>query len=261
MWPSSANNQGHDKIKQKKRGLLMEVQFTGTGAVRSNNLSASALINKEILIDVPNGIIKAMRNKELDPKGINICLITHLHGDHYFDTPFLLMENGINYSRKKPLHILGPKNIEKYIRDLFILANKGLYNKVFSNAMPCFIDVSREIGKEIKLLDYRIEPLLVEHGTIEAYGFLIHYKDKTIGYSGDTRLCESVEKIVKRSDIAILDMSFKEKREDHMGHQDIEYLIQKYPDKKLFATHLSDESRRKPPRNIAIPKDFEKIVL
>ena len=70
----------------------MEVKLIGTGGIFSPFNSACALINKHILVDIPNGSLKEMRKNNINIKDIDCIFVTHLHGDHYFDIPFLLLE-------------------------------------------------------------------------------------------------------------------------------------------------------------------------
>jgi len=55
------------------------------GVVLSNSFSACALLNRELMIDIPNGAIKRMRKQGIDIGNIDICLITDLHGDDLTD--------------------------------------------------------------------------------------------------------------------------------------------------------------------------------
>ena len=70
----------------------MKIELVGTGSIGAKQLSASTLINDEILVDVPNGIIKRLKQTGHDILKIKVILITHLHGDHFLDIPFFMLE-------------------------------------------------------------------------------------------------------------------------------------------------------------------------
>ena len=70
----------------------MEIRLVGTGSIGAVQSSASTLVNKKILIDMPNGIVKRLKQFGENVLNIDIVLITHLHGDHYFDIPFFILE-------------------------------------------------------------------------------------------------------------------------------------------------------------------------
>ena len=87
----------------------MKLEMIGTGSIWSSSNSACTLINESILVDIPNGVCKALIKSGHDLNKINCCIITHLHGDHYFDIPFLLkfLEN---QGRETPFKIIGKWN-------------------------------------------------------------------------------------------------------------------------------------------------------
>ena len=68
----------------------MNIKFIGTGgAFFASSNNASYLIDEKILVDLPNGGCRAMTKMDIDISKIDHILITHFHGDHYFDIPFI----------------------------------------------------------------------------------------------------------------------------------------------------------------------------
>lgn len=58
----------------------MEIKLIGTGSIGALQSSACALINKEILIDMPNGSVKRIKQLGENVLDIKVLIITHLHG-------------------------------------------------------------------------------------------------------------------------------------------------------------------------------------
>ena len=73
----------------------MKLKVIGSGNIFSKQNSASYLIDDKILIDVPNGTCKTLKNIGIEPSKIDNILITHFHGDHFFDMPFVLTNQKI----------------------------------------------------------------------------------------------------------------------------------------------------------------------
>ncbi|MEQ6124722.1 ribonuclease Z [Pseudotenacibaculum sp. MALMAid0570] len=71
--------------------------------------------SRHFLIDCGEGTQRQMRKYKVGFSKINHIFISHLHGDHFFGLIGLISTFGI-LSREKPLHIYGPKGIEKLIR-------------------------------------------------------------------------------------------------------------------------------------------------
>ncbi|MEU8321856.1 hypothetical protein AB0C33_26190 [Nonomuraea sp. NPDC048881] len=94
----------------------MRLHFIGTGSIFTDRMSASALIDGTLLVDTPNGSVKAMRRGAIDLTAIDLCLITHLHADHFFDIIFLLREQGLLRERDRELVLLGPAGLEERVR-------------------------------------------------------------------------------------------------------------------------------------------------
>ena len=74
----------------------MKVELIGTGCIGTKQNSASSIVNKKILIDVPNGICRTLRNLDKPLEYIQTVIITHYHGDHIFDLPFLILQKVIS---------------------------------------------------------------------------------------------------------------------------------------------------------------------
>ena len=72
----------------------MKLQIVGNGGIWNKEASASYLIDDHILVDIPNGCCKALAKIDAKISLINHVLITHFHGDHYFDIPFYFLKTG-----------------------------------------------------------------------------------------------------------------------------------------------------------------------
>lgn len=78
----------------------MKVKLIGTGAIYTKYNSACTLLNDDLIVDAPNGTLKQLLKMGLDPAIINTIVITHMHGDHTADIPFLL-KYIFNYIKRK----------------------------------------------------------------------------------------------------------------------------------------------------------------
>ncbi|HRO74918.1 MAG TPA: ribonuclease Z [Crocinitomicaceae bacterium] len=71
--------------------------------------------NRHILIDCAEGTQMLLRQHKISLQHIDIVLISHLHGDHYFGLVGLISTMDL-LGREKKLTIYAPKNLEKIIR-------------------------------------------------------------------------------------------------------------------------------------------------
>ena len=237
----------------------MKVTLTGTGSLYSKYNSASTLINDNLMIDMPNGIMKELLKRDFDLTKIKTILITHFHGDHMADIPFFLEYIYFLRKEKYKLNIIGPVGIKNKIIELFRAYNFATveeFNKDFNLNIVEFIDNTIEINS------YKFESYNVLHGKqTNALGYVINDK---LGITGDTSLCESVEKIFERSSLVISDTSLIKGNNSHLGIDNIEYLISKY-NTNVIATHLNEETRKTIVENkftrIKVVEDFFQINL
>jgi ribonuclease BN (tRNA processing enzyme) len=241
----------------------MVVTMIGTGSILTARLSACVLIDGRILIDAPNGAMKQIRRLVKDVSKIDICLITHFHGDHYFDLPFLLMEHGLLQERARPLHIVGPVGIGSRMRQLYDLAYPTRWEMLAANAKLDFIEVPRKPFVEIALCGYEITAVEVRHGDLHALGYRVRHGDKAVGITGDAEWCDGVEFLARTSDLVIADTTFPQPQSGHMGVTDIERLAAMFriPPQRLIATHMTDEVHSLRRTDFTIPQDGDEFML
>ena len=98
----------------------MKVKVIGSGSMWSKYNSAAYLIDEDILVDMPNGMCKNMLRFGLTAQEIKHVLLTHFHGDHYFDIPFYLLLK--SRASDKEVNIYCSKEGVKKIRNLLTLA-------------------------------------------------------------------------------------------------------------------------------------------
>lgn len=243
----------------------MKVELIGTGSIGAKELSACALINDEIMIDMPNGVVKRLKQTGHDVMKIKNILITHLHGDHFFDIPFFMLERYF-YKPTEMMKIYCPIGGRDKIFQLFNLGFPGDYEKIKDYINIEFIEFD-ELKNEKLSNEIFVDSKLVDHAELKpAHGFIIKSENKKIGFSGDSRFCNTIEEIVEESDVSVLDMSSAEHVSPaHLGMPDIEKICDKYKNKTIVATHIQDYTRvmakSKNIENLIVPDDGYCITL
>ena len=246
----------------------MELKTIGTGEILGKYRSACSLIDNNVLIDCGNGLVKTMAEQGIDINEIETVLITHTHADHILDLPFFIFTRAFQ-SPKKRATIYSPMGTEKMIE---LICNECLgdvpdiYQTWKENSKVEFCEFETLENQKVAN-DYYVTAYLVDHGNRKpAYGYTVTKENKTIGFSGDSIYCEGVEKIVQKSNVAVLDMAvpiFSTNRA-HMGTDNIELLCKKY-NKTIVATHMSEEARQyaksRNIKNLIIPSDGDTIII
>lgn len=231
----------------------MKIKMLGTGCIYTKYNSATTLINDTILVDAPNGSLKQFLKNENDINKLNTILVTHMHGDHTADIIFFLAYNK-HLRNNNMITIVGPTGIKNKLVEL-----EKAYNFTNENDFENYYNVKIiETFNEIVLVNgNKIQAIEVIHGNEKnTQGFVIN---DTVGYTGDSILCDGVEKIFSLSKVVVADCSHLRSNNYHMGVNNIEYLIKKYW-KPIIATHLRDETREyliaNPRKNLYVVDDF-----
>ena len=86
----------------------------------------------------------------------------------------------------------------------------------------------------------------------------------TVGFTGDTGYCDTVDYMASICDYLICDCSFILGNESHMGIDDIKKLATKYPDHKFVTSHMFSETIKEAKKlkikNIIVPNDGDYIL-
>ena len=111
-------------------------------------------------------------------------------------------------------------------------------------------------GDKLTLGDYEIEMVKVKHNVKYPFGFILKQKgsSKTIGFSGDSAMCDGLIKIVKLSDIVFLDCVMSPANNIHLSADEILLLQKEFKGKTFYSTHhVPDQLPEKYQGKIILP--------
>lgn len=237
----------------------MKVKVIGSGSMWTFYNSASYLIDNEIIVDFPNGMCKYLFRMNIDPRKINNVLITHFHGDHYFDIPFLLLmktkaeDNRINiYCGRE-----GKKKHKKLLKLAFPNSTKRINRET---------DLHYIFDDNFKINDYDISRILVDHGNLKpSYGYIFTKDELKVGFTGDTTICENVKYMASICNYVFCDCMLIEGTTKHMGIDMLKDLASTYNDCTFVVSHLEDTTREELKRlnikNVIVPDDGQEIII
>lgn len=270
--------------------------------------------NSDILIDCGEGTQRQIRKAKINPCKITDLLITHFHGDHVFGLPGLL-QTLYNNEYNKTLNIYGPKGTKELIRKILEFTGAKIkinfkevsgefidnhYFKItalpLEHDIPCngymFEEKDRlrinknKLEKYIKM--YKISGpqigLLAKKRNVKIKNKIIRWKDFTylekgrkISFVLDTKMCNNLNKLIKNSDLAIIESSFLEEEKKlaikykHLTLEEAAKAAKKEKVKQLFLTHISqryefkEEYLLKKARKIfpktKIAKDLMEVII
>ena len=239
----------------------MNITFLGIGgAMNTNSISTSFIIDNEVLFEAPPAIPTAIYKAKINIKKINHIIISHLHGDHYFGLLFLILENFL-IDRDAELNIYGDERLLTNTGKLLKLAYPDMdYDEVLEKAKIVFHPIIT--GSTVYIGDvYKIDVVNAHHTDVTTYGFIIKNSSKTLYYSSDTSWFNEMKNYIQSADVCILDGSLeKYELPGHMSYSRIKSIANCYPD-KLFAVAHRSIYPCKESTNILIPVEGTNIQV
>ena len=94
-----------------------------------------------------------------------MCLITHLHGDHFFDIPFFLLDRYF-LKPNETVKIFCPKCTEEKVKKLFDLGFPGEWDEIRKKSKVEFSEFVGEINVKTDG-GIEISSKIVEHGDLK----------------------------------------------------------------------------------------------
>lgn len=214
----------------------MKIGITGSADMNSAKMSASYRIDGRILLDLPGGALREMRKNGMDPLSFDHLLITHIHGDHMLDLPLLALSKVKSGGK---LTVYAPGGILRDLQTLVRLSFPTSFSRERTDGHLFFQEAD-----EFSIGEYSVRRIPVCHGILpHCCGYLVTKDGKTAGFTGDTRLCENVLRMAEVSDLLVCDCDLPRGNEKHMGIPDLITLRKNFPECRILASHLQDETR------------------
>jgi ribonuclease BN (tRNA processing enzyme) len=105
----------------------------------------------------------------------------------------------------------------------------------------------------------------VEHDpALACYGYLLELAGRTIGYSGDTRLCAGLRELARRADLLVVECNHRHAGPESIAHlslDDVRTLRAEYPQLPLVLTHRGAAVDAGGMADVWVPQDLETLQL
>ena len=148
---------------------MLDICLLGTGGMmplpnRRLTSLMTRLNGSSLLIDCGEGTQVAIKEKGWSFHDIDVICFTHYHADHISGLPGLLLSMG-NADRTEPVHLYGPKGLERVVNALRVIAPELPFSLIFTEL--------QESEGTFKIEGYQIDYYRVNHN-VTCYGYSIH---------------------------------------------------------------------------------------
>jgi ribonuclease BN (tRNA processing enzyme) len=244
----------------------LQLTFLGTG-----NFSAPArywnsfLIGDRVLVEPSPAVLPNLRKAGIDPRAIDVIFISHFHADHTFGWPFLLLSYLLWDRRDTDLWVVGPPGVQAFLENM---VRAGAIDHIVSASRTAqgggfslrYVEVS---GGMQSAGDVQFQAVRVEHDpALDCYGYLIVDGGRTLGYSGDSRLCDGLRTIASGADTLVLDCDQRHTVAPiHMNLRDVRTLRAEFPNLPFVLTHRGADVDGDGIEGVTVPDDLETVAV
>ncbi|MBI3635079.1 MAG: MBL fold metallo-hydrolase [Candidatus Rokubacteria bacterium] len=222
----------------------MHVRFLGSGDAFGSGGRFQTCMHvradgSEALIDCGTTSLVAMKRFGVDPAGIDLIALSHLHGDHFGGVPFFVLDAQFR-KRARPLIVAGPIGTRERVRQ----AMEALF--------PGSSTVERRFVVEIVELTPGVEAKLgafavTGHEVVHASGapplaLRLASAGKTVAYSGDTEWTPALLAVARDADLFVCEAySWERELKYHLSARTVLAHRAELGCRRLILTHMSDE--------------------
>lgn len=235
--------------------------FLGTGnAFAIGRYWNSFLIGGRILVEPSPTVLPNLRRAGADPGAIDTVFVSHFHADHTFGWPFLLLEYEYMTRRSTDLCVIGPAGIQHRFEEM---SRIGAYPTNHPHRSTFGINWIEASGTEQRAGNVAFRAVRVEHAPeLECYGYLIEHEGRTIGYSGDTTMCEGLRDIAANADVLVLECDHHDRPSPiHMNLDEVRALRRQFPNVPFIITHAGPDVAADGIPNTRLAHDLESFEV
>jgi ribonuclease Z len=195
---------------------VMTVTLLGTGNPRPtvDRFGPSALIEaggQRLLIDAGRGA--TIRLFQIDSaellREVDLVLLTHLHSDHVVGLPDRWLTGWI-FGRDRPLRVIGPRGtaeMAKHLEEAFefdVRTRRDLDERLPAEGARLLATEAAVPGTVRDEGGIKITAFEVDHGVVKpAYGYRIDFGGRSVAFSGDTRVSDSLVTHARGVDVLV----------------------------------------------------------
>ena len=227
--------------------LPVYMKFLGCGDAfgSGGRLNTCFLVNRRdasFLIDCGASAMISIRRFGVDPNGIDVIILSHLHVDHFGGLPSFILDAQLVSRRTRPLMIAGPKGLGARL-DALMEAHFPGSTKVERKFPVELIEISPGRPVDVGSTGVCVSGFVVSHpsGT-PSLALRIECDGKILAYTGDTEWVDALLEAGRNADLLIAEAyCFERKERFHLDDATLREELPMIGAKRLILTHMSPD--------------------
>jgi len=151
-----------------------------------------------VLLDLGNGALGAL-HRYVDPLSVDAVVLSHLHADHCLDLcGYYVMRKYHPTGAQPRIPVWGPPETDQRLARAYDLPPLPGMTGEFDFHV---------LGAPFTVGPFEIEPIPVSH-PVDAFGIRVTADGRTLAYSGDTGVCDDLDRVAAGADLFLVEASF-----------------------------------------------------
>lgn len=196
--------------------------------------------DQPFLIDCGVNVLMGLAREGIDPNGIGLVFISHLHGDHFAGLVWWLIHANHVSGRTTPLTVVGPPGLGQR----FETAAEALFHGSTRTPRKFSLEfVEYAVGIPMTVGGVRLTPFEVNHPSgAPSCALRLEAGGKTLAFSGDTGWVEALVDAARGADLFICECyGFEREQKVHLDWRTIECQLPRFDARTILLTHFGPE--------------------
>ena len=198
-----------------------------------------------VLLDCGGSTASGLAALGIERDELDAILVTHFHADHFGGIPLLLL--GAHYvdRRRRPLHIAGPRGVEKRVLEVARALGHPLEEHRLGFAVT-FQEIP--VGETHEVGPVQVRSFATFHSPdSKPHGLVVSAANRRVAYSGDTGWFDALPGEVNGADLFLCECTQVEREfEYHLSLDELAERSREFDCGRLVLTHLGAEMRALP---------------
>lgn len=242
-----------NRARSGRNSVSVTVLGSGDAFASGGRAQSAYIVDTEparILLEAGPDVLRLLKAGGFPPDSIDLMIISHLHGDHIAGLPFLLLEYMWESPRKRPLTIIGPRQLEQRTWSLLQVLYPN-FDLTKPGKKATSADIAKKLhfvvidpGQSIRAKNIKVTAIRSPHTKPDiSLSLKMETGGKTIVFSGDSGWNDALPEFAQGADLFLCECTYFESKHltFHLNYPELAANRDKFDVGRMVLTHLGRE--------------------